>query len=321
MRSPLPLPRVRNRRLVVYSRVDSPFGGRLARAQGLFSEFHAVLGALKFAELNAAREVLVHFDTGYYLDAGRGPNWWAYYFDELMPVSEGRDPVEEVHCRGWHRYGPHFFNKSWSAVSIPTNSAQKPYPLGAAESLRECRRLTRRHVRVKPWMLDEVDEYLRVHTSGADFVLGVHFRGTDKSLQHPAQAPSFSGYERQIERLLHHYAPRHPKIFFATDQEEFLDWATLRYGDRACFLANSPVANTSTRSPGGVHHDPRFSPFEKGRTAVLACLLLSRSNHVLKNRSSLSDCALEFNESLPWTMLLGDEVAHCDLLEGRAAGS
>lgn len=313
MHSPLPLPRVRNRRLVVYSRVDSPFGGRLARAQGLFSEFHAVLGALTFAEFNEAREVLVHFDTEYYLDAARGPNWWAYFFDELMSVNPRSGSVEEVHCRGWHRYGPHFFNDSWSELSTPTNSVRQPYPLSAAESLRECRRLTRRYIRVKPWLVDQVDSYLREHTEGADFVLGVHFRGTDKSFQHPAQAPSFSGYEQQIERLLHHYAPRNPKIFFATDQTEFLEWATQRYRDRACFLANSPVARASTRSQGGVHHDPRFSPFEKGRTAVLACLLLSRCGHVLKNRSSLSDCALEFNESLPWTMLLGDEVAHCDI--------
>ena len=313
MRSPLPIPRVRNRRLVVYSRVDSPLGARLARAQGLFSEFHAVLGALKFAEVNEARDLLVRFDSEYYLDEARGPNWWAYFFDELMPVNEGRGPLEEVHCRGWHRYGPHFFNESWTALSIPTNSARQPFPLGAPESLDECRRLTRAHIRVKPWMAAEVEGFLRSNTEGADFVLGVHFRGTDKTVQHPGQAPSLAAYERQIERLLDHYGPRKPKIFFAADQRGFLDWAESRYGDRACFLANTPVADASAKSQGGVHHDRRFSPFEKGRTAVLTCLLLSRCRHLLKNRSSLSDCALEFNESLPWTMLLGDDVAHCEV--------
>ncbi|MBK5254692.1 MAG: hypothetical protein JJE39_01525 [Vicinamibacteria bacterium] len=313
MYSLLPLPRVRDRRLVVYSRVDSPFGGRLAQAQGLFSEFHAVLGALKFAEAQEASEVLVRFNNAYYLDAARGPNWWAYFFSKLMPLKEGRDPVEEVHCRGWHCYGPHFFNESWTALAVPTNSVRQPYPLGAAESLRECRRLTRRHIRVQPWMVDQVDEHLREYTTGADFVLGVHFRGTDKSTHFPTQRPSFEGYGRQIERLLQHHAPHRPKIFVATDQAEFLEWATRRYGSRICSLANSPMADASTRSRGGVHHDPRFSPFEKGRTAVLTCLLLSRCAHLLKNRSSLSDCALEFNESLPWTMLLGDEVAYCDV--------
>jgi hypothetical protein len=50
----------------------------------------------------------------------------------------------------------------------------------------------------------------------------------------------------------------------------------------------------------------------------MKCLLLARSDHLLKNRSGLSDCALELNERLPWTMLLGDRVAHCDLLGARS---
>ena len=311
MNSPLPLPHVTGRRLVVYNRVDSLWG-LLSKAQGLFSEFHAVLGALKFAEENAAREVLVSFDSAYYLDASRGPNWWAYFFEELMPIVSGSGPAAEVHCRGQHRYGPHFFNESWTALSIPTNSALRPFPMGAPESLRECRRLVARYVRVKPWMLAEVDEFFREHASDADFVLGVHFRGTDKTFDHPSQAPSFGGYERQIERLLNHYAPSNPKILVATDQSDFLDWAVRLYGDRACFIANAPMGQST--SPLGVHKDPRFAPFEKGRSAVLKCLLLSRCHHLLKNRSSLSDCSLEFGAALPWTMLLGDQVAHCDLM-------
>ena len=93
--------------------------GVLSKAQGLFSEFHAVLGALKFAEANAACDVLVRFNSWYYLDPAYGPNWWAYFFEELMPVAGGTPAPKEVHCRGWHRYGPYFFNDSWVTITGP----------------------------------------------------------------------------------------------------------------------------------------------------------------------------------------------------------
>jgi hypothetical protein len=132
----------------------------------------------------------------------------------------------------------------------PTNSAQTPYPVGAAESLRECRRLAKHYIRIKPAIATAVDGYLKEHAQGADFVLGVHFRGTDKTTDHPAQRPSFDAYERQIERILQHYAPQRPRLFVASDQLECVEWAARRYGSLAFFLAGAPsAAPTSRRWP------------------------------------------------------------------------
>jgi hypothetical protein len=310
----LPMPRVRGRRLVVYNRADS-FG--LTLAQGFFSEFHAVLGAVKYAELHDACDVLVRFESGLYVDPAHGPNWWAYFFEELIPIRPGDRSPREVRCRGWHRYGPHFWNDSWVELATPTNSAETPYPIGAAESLRECRRLVKAYIRARAPILEAVEAILGEHAEGADFLLGVHFRGTDKAVSYPTQTPTFDAYAQQIERILRHYAPRRPKVFVASDQLEYIAWATRRYGSMAFALQDSPLS--SPDNPGlAVHKDPRFSPYAKARAAVMTCLLLSRCQHLLKNRSSLSDCALELNEALPWTMLLGDRVAHCDLIEAAA---
>jgi hypothetical protein len=308
-RSPLPAPHVRGRRLVVYNRVDS-FG--LTLAQGFFAEFHSVLGALAYAEAHGACDVLVRFESGHYLDPARGPNWWAYFFAERMPVHPGEEPLREVRCRGWHRYGPHFWNDSWAELATPTNTAETPYPMGAADSLRECRRLARTYIRPHAEIMEDADAYLREHASADDFLLGVHFRGTDKSVDHPEQTPTFHAYEGEIERILRHYAPRRFKIFMATDQVECIEWARARYGSQAFFLDDAPVGRGDNRGLG-VHKDARFSPFARARAAVMTCLLLARCHHLLKNRSSLSDCALELNDTLAWTMLLGERVAHCDL--------
>jgi hypothetical protein len=314
LRSPLPLPRVRGRRLVVYARQDS-FG--LTLPQGFFAEFHAVVGALHYAERHGACDVLVRFTDGLYLDPPHGPNWWAYFFEERMSVQPGPARPREVRCRGWHRYGPHFWNDSWADLAMPVNTAESPYPLGDVSALRECRRLVKTYIRPRPAIVEEVDAYLRDRASGEDFLLGVHFRGTDKSVDHPAQKPTFAAYEEQIERILAHYAPWRFKIFVATDQIECVEWATARYGQRAFFLDDTPLSRADEPNLG-VHKDTRFPAYERAKGAVMTCLLLARCHHLLKNRSSLSDCALEMNESLPWTMLLGDRVAHCDLLDEKA---
>merc|ERR1711907_564840 len=48
---------------------------------------------------------------------------------------------------------------------------------------------------------------------------------------------------------------------------------------------------------GGTHKSTKFSPYHKGLTAVVDCLLLSKAKYIIKNRSSLSDVALYFMDN------------------------
>lgn len=307
LRCPLPAPRVRGRTLVVYNRRDSLWG--LTKVQGLFSEFYAVLGALRYAEQHDAAAVRVRFDSPLYLDPVRGPNWWAYFFAEEMPLRAAAATAHAVHARGWQRFGPHAWNDSWTSEIIPRNSSRQPYPLDSAAELHEAARLTRRYIRVHPEWQARADAFMTARCEPGDFVIGLHFRGTDKALAYPYRSPAFATYEREVDRILAERRPARHRIFVATDQAEFADWARERYGGRMFLQEDAPrlPAGDALGRLGGTHKHPAIPAGLKGDAAVLKCLLLARCHHLVKNRSSLSDAALAFNPRLPWTFILSDE--------------
>lgn len=310
-RSPLPEPRVRNRLLVIRHRSDTLWGW-LSKQQGLFSEFFAVLGALRYAEQHHAAGVRVEFTSRLYRDPARDANWWGYFFEPLMWLGEPAPGVRETRCNGWHRFGPHAWNESWTALSIPGNTALRPYPIDAEAEVREVTRLTARHIRVRPEWTDRADAFLSEHAQPSDFLIGVHYRGTDKVNVFPYRSPDYRVYAEQIDRVLARHRPQSWRLFVATDETEFADWAAARYGDRVISLADAP--RLSARDPGGrkngTHKDLSLSGAVKGGTAVLDCLLLSRCHHLVKNRSSLSDISLAFNAALPWTFILDDSLVY-----------
>jgi hypothetical protein len=65
----------------------------VTRAQGMFADFLAVIGALKYGLAHKAAAVHVHYDNPFYLDKARGDNWWAYFFDPVMPLQYPTAPV------------------------------------------------------------------------------------------------------------------------------------------------------------------------------------------------------------------------------------
>lgn len=311
LRSPLPEPRVRDRLIVIRHRSDTLWGW-LSKQQGLFSEFFAVLGALRYAELHHAAGVRVEFTSALYRDPARDANWWSYFFEPLMWIDAPRPDARVVRCNGWTRFGPHAWNDSWTSQIIPGNTALKPYPIDAADEFREVARLTARHIRVRPEWLAQTDAFLANHTAPSDFIIGVHHRGTDKINVFPYRSPDYRVYAEQIDAVLARRQPDSWRIFVATDETEFADWARSRYGDRVILRTDTPRLSASDLSARrtGTHKNLSLSGQLKGGTAVLDCLLLSRCHHLVKNRSSLSDISLAFNPGLPWTFILDDTLVY-----------
>jgi hypothetical protein len=306
-RCPLPEPYLRDRLLIIEHRRDTLWGW-LSKQQGLFSEFFAVLGALRYAELHESAGVKVEFTSDLYRDPTRGPNWWDYFFESTMWLDAPRVDARSVRCNGWHRFGPHAWNESWTSQIIPGNSSRKPYPIDSETELHEVARLTARYIRVRPQLQALVDTFLASNTQSGDFVMGIHYRGTDKVTVFPYRSPDYSIYASHIDRALAQHSPASWRLFVATDEREFADWAVQRYGDRV-FLRHDTPRLSSTDPEGrkhGTHKNLSIPGYLKGETAVLDCLLLARCHHLIKNRSSLSDISLAFNPALPWTFILDE---------------
>jgi hypothetical protein len=245
-------------------------------ASGLFSEFAAVIGFLEHYErwrrfYAGAR---VEFLDGLYVDNAHGTNWWQYYFE---PISLGHDSGAPLRALGQHHHD--FF----------------AYRVERRMPRRTAARLVDRHVRVRPEIQQAIDSYVRDHWQGAR-VIGVHYRGTDKSAE--ARRVSYEEIGASISDRIKHLAAASWRIFLATDEHDFVEWMRARLGDRllwrAMFRSRDGRPIDVTNADGN---------YQKGFDAVVDCLLLSRTEHLIRTSSNLGLCATFFNPLLAQTLV------------------
>ena len=304
LRARLPDPDVRDKTMVMYARQ----GLRKKTAwAGMFSEFHAVLGALAYAERRGAAGVRVDFRSALYVDPAHGPNWWTYFFSRAEMPLRREPPAGEVHLtKRLSKYGK--YGGFCDVVNGPTPYL---YPMTYGVGRSDLHRLIRAHVEVRREILDEVDRIAcRAFTPGA-YVVGVHYRGTDSAHSalgllndaHVGRVP-YRMYADEVRRAIAAAAPARCQVIVATDERDFLDFMRREFGDEhVLYLEDAPRART-----GGppVHFDaaPGVSNYQKGKAGVIDCLLLARSHYLVKGRSNLSDASLAFNVELPYSLCL-----------------
>ncbi len=238
---------------------------------GLFTEFLAVVGALaqheQWSSIYAGLTVDYGTD-GLYYDSARGSNWWQYYFE---PIDiGGRNGAHVV------TIDPHLHDLlTYHAAAIPRHHAHA---------------LITRHIRLRPDLGRAVQEYVNRHFAGAT-VIGVHYRGTDKSDEAP-RVP----YDAVVAAVEAVTARRDDawRVYLATDEHAFLEHMRERFGDRLLYRAI--FRSRDGRPIDVVNDDPNYT---KGEDAVWDCVLLSRTSHLIRTASNLGLCAAFFNPSIP----------------------
>ena len=99
----------------------------------------------------------------------------------------------------------------------------------------------------------------------------------------------------------------------ATDELEVTGWLQQRFPRlKIFFLDNAPRLSSadSVATEGGTHKSARFSPELKAESGVLDCLLLASTDYIIKNRSSLSEVALELGTQRFFTFILADDLVY-----------
>lgn len=304
----LPEPRVRDRTIVLSSRRTLPIGpGSWFRSafHGVFSEFHSVLGALAYGEAHGAAGVRVDFASPLYAEPGRSPNWWSYFFEREAMVLDrsGKVPVAEVRLdRIWSKYG-----RYGGFSDIVQGRTPYLYPMTFGVGRARLRELLDAHVPLRAEIRAEVARLQASHFAPGAFVVGVHYRGTDSTrgwtgrLTHYRTRPvSYETYSAEVRRVLEHAAPADYRVFVATDEVEFLEFMRREFGSQAVQLDDAPRARKGGQA---VHLDPHLpvSKYQKGKSALVDCLLLAGTNYLVKGRSNLSDASLAFNPALPYS--------------------
>lgn len=308
-------PSVTNKVMVIYSMPDTFFG---TKAQGMFADWIAVVGAMRYGLMHGAAGVRVDYESPFYVDKDRGANWFSYFFEPviLLDSSAEAGDREEEHFDKWvARYGK---VGSFSQLVVNKGSLPKsdpfslfPYPVNGVVSLEEVRLLVSNFITIKPEIVEKVNTQWDIITEGDDelFVIGVHCRGTDKVINYPYSLPPYEFYDFYVQEILAMHKPDKWKVFVASDELEFIKYADDTWGSKCIYLDDVPRMSRDdpdARS-NGVHKSPKFlsSPYEKAESAILDMLLLARSSYLIKNRSSLSDTALAFNPSLEYVFILG----------------
>ena len=181
---------------------------------GFFSIFHTVLGALDFMETNSnCSGIRVDFkDKGLYYDKEHGENWWEYYF-ESVDVGEKTDIVKK------------FFY--YEKVLFSVNSE-------FAMSRERGNELIRKYIFLKPHIQNKINDFYETNFR-RNYVIGVHYRGTDKCLEADI-VPYKYVYERLQPIIKDHH---NYKIFVATDDYYFFAYMHAHFPGR--IIAIVPV--------------------------------------------------------------------------------
>jgi hypothetical protein len=181
------------------------------------------------------------------------------------------------------------------------------YPMTHGLSRSALNRLLTAHVRVRQEILDSVARFVRTRFEPGAYVVGLHYRGTDSTHNwtgvfanyRTARVP-YRAYADEVRRALDAAAPRTYQVFVATDEIDCLEFMRREFGDRVLHLDDAPRVRPHEQA---VHLDRTLpvSNYQKGKSALVDCLVLAATSYLVKGRSNLSDASLAFNPQLPYS--------------------
>lgn len=308
IRARLPEPDVAERIAVLVARRSLPrltTRGWRSEFQGLFSEFHSVLGALLWAEARGAAGLRVDFTSPIYRDPEDDPNWWNSFFDRSLfrfDADRAADPHEVRLDRVLARYGQYGgFN---DIVHGPT---AYHYPMTYGVDRLTLHRLIEARISVRREIRAEAERVAAQGFQPGSFVVGVHYRGTDAThgrrgwLTHYRTAPvPYAAYAAEVRHVLERRAIGRYQIYIATDETDCVEFMEREFPGRVLSLPYAPRAGAAGRA---VHLDSTMpvSNRKKGVAAMVDALVLASTDYLVKGRSNLSDASLVFNPRLPYS--------------------
>ena len=218
---------------------------------------------------------MVYLNYGPYLDPQIGPNWWEYFFEPILLGDYTETPVEVLDYAK-------SINWAWAVVRDSVDR-QRDYDL------------IQRYIRIKPHIQAKINNFTKQNFEN-NFIIGVHYRGTDKFI---AEAPfipfahMITAIQKAIDAITPTYGSNY-KIFVATDEDCFLKYIQSIFSCPIIYT-NCPRSKDGTSLHEGLHYCRNY---QKGEDAVIDCLLLSKSNFLIRTSSNLSFISERFNISL-----------------------
>lgn len=244
------------------------------RHVGFFGQLNWCLFIFQYCECKGL-SADIRLTGDIYLDSTRGPNWLKYYFDAYTPIAQ-----EKIDKRV--RY----------TKKISDFKEMGP-PIASELTVPEGSRILHKHLIPKSNMTSLVDTFWR-NLYVDEPVLGVHFRGTDKS----SEAPRVSW--RHCLTVVKNYLRNHNAVFVASDEERFIRFMKKSLTEVPVFSYDDHYRSWDHRP---VHTAIEGGGYEKGEDALVNCLLLAKCSTLVRTTSFLSAWASIFNPDLKVILL------------------
>ena len=231
-------------------------------------------------------------DTPFFYEASKGKSIWEYYFEPVSPVSyqqlkqwqqEGlvsddlihvntREEAFDGHLHDEERLATYW---AWKEPEDKVAWMEKKRAQGRA--------FVRRHLTVKPEFEQFADDFTKLHFT-ADYIIGVHARGTDFGYSDPVPLQKF--FDR-IDQKVKEPGRSKFQIFLATDQTQFVREFEDRYP--GLIITTDALRSSNHIAPfkksGG-------SAFQKGADVLIDMILLARCDYILKGAAAVGEFAL-----------------------------
>lgn len=251
--------------------LDKPYVVLKCRSGGMFSIFNDVLQLVDLYDKGVYSGAAVKFDqSGFYHDIDKGDNWWTYYCE---PVGLGRRFRRPI---------------------VQTEGGSLPYAPPRADlrnfDRKEAGRLAAKYIHPKKHILNKVSQFSKQHFKDK-YVIGVHYRGTDKILEAPRV--DYEEMGKAVWDIVHKKQTADYVVFVATDEKAFLEYMKKEHPHNTVWWDS---VRSDNHKP--VHKYQKETPYRIGEDAIMDCLLLSKSDKLVRTASNLSLWSGYFNPKM-----------------------
>ena len=248
---------------------------------GFFSEFIGVLNHIDFSERNN-KNIIAYWDSKFLYYEKNGLNGifnaWEYYFEPVTNnniVKPSDKIIRNYFCPDRSALWPKFWLPITHDMALRANA------------------LIRKYIKIKPHVTKIAETFYEKNMNGC-FIIGIHWRGTDKGREIiPIKQSSILQKAQEFANTL-----QQPfKYLVASDE-----WSFIRLAQKT--LMGGPVIfyEAAERSSSNyaffLHKESTTNPSKRGLDVLIEVLLLSKSNILIHTLSNVSTSALFFNPDL-----------------------
>ena len=252
---------------------------------GMFSNINYVLNHIKYANENKLTPVvdMENFTTIYNEKKRvfKTYNAWEYYFK----------PISNEDLNNIYKHKNYIFS----------DNKNLKYFINRLDTNKTIINLFRK-IKIKKYILNEVNSFKKKYFKKKDNILGVHLRSTTyKEAKNHALPPSISIVCNEIDRILK--KEKYTKFFFVTEDAKYEEQIKKRYPNNSIFYESF----RSYKNEAFKIYPRKLHRFKLGKEIIVETLLLSYCSGILFTISNVSSAAsmLTKNEIKLYELNLG----------------